>query len=302
MAKFRALLMSALVAMTFGCEDCDSASLIQRKDQKDETAPLIPYRNCPSLVEDDCSFQVEKDKIFECTYEHAARLVQAMWLRPDAKVLEVGARYGQATCQMAKLLRTGTGGINETTGARLVSVDADPTVWPILEANLRKHKCNAQVVQGTIGSKRYKLITPEMQKKEEKAHAGYSSFVADISHPHPGVEVPAHSVQSLNGTFDTLSIDCEGCFAHFVEENPDLMKTLSMIIVEVHVCGECDDDEPTPEEEMVEKLLGLGWELKHTVMDQRVLCKGPCHSYCDLNWADNHGLTYWGARWTSRFH
>lgn len=298
MAKFRRLSMSALVAMTFGCEDCDSASLIQRKD---ETVPRIPYRNCPSLIKDDCSFRAEKGKRFECTYEHASRLVQAMWLRPDAKVLEVGARYGQATCQMAKLLGTGTDGINQETGARLVSADADPVVWDLLEANLAKHECHAQVVRGTIGPKSYKLITPEMQRKEAKARDGYSKFVVDVNDPRPGVTVPAHSVQSLNVPFDTLSIDCEGCFATFLEENPDLLQTLSMIIVEVHGCRGCSEKELPPEEQMVEKLLGLGWELKHKVMDQRVLCKGPCYSFCDLMWVENHGLKYWGGYWTSRF-
>eukprot|EP00435_Cladocopium_sp_Y103_P049876 s1077_g15.t1 len=289
MAKFRALSMSALVAMTFGCEDCDSASLIQRKDEK---VSKIPYRNCPSLVKDDCSFLAEEGKRFECTYEHASRLVQAIWLRPGSKVLEVGARYGQATCQMARLLGTGTDGINPETGARLVSVDADPVVWDLLEANLARHKCHAQVVRGTIGPKSYKLITPEIRKK---ASDGYSKFVVDVNDPRPGVTVPAHSVQSLNVPFDTLSIDCEGCFATFLEENPDLLQNLTMIIVEVHGCRGCSEEELPPEEQMVEKLLGLGWELKHKVMDQRVLCKGECYSFCDLNWVDNHGLTYWGG-------
>ena len=72
------------------------------------------------------------------------------------KCLEVGARYGHASCQLAKVLGlNGTHG--DAQGAKQVSVDADPLVWDILEKNLADHECDVQVVRGTIGSKSYKL-------------------------------------------------------------------------------------------------------------------------------------------------
>lgn len=45
---------------------------------------------------------------------------------------------------------TGADGTNNETGAKLVSIDADPDVWGILEINFAEHKCNAQVVRGTM--------------------------------------------------------------------------------------------------------------------------------------------------------
>lgn len=39
-------------------------------------------------------------------------------------------------------------------------------------------------------------------------------------------------MRNLNVAFDTLAIDCEWCFATFLEENPDLLQSLTMIMVE----------------------------------------------------------------------
>lgn len=82
--------------------------------------------------------------------EHASRLVH-MRVHPGARALEIGIRYSQTTCQLSTSLGlTGADGTNNETGAKLVSIDADPDVWGILEINLAEHKCNAQVVRGTM--------------------------------------------------------------------------------------------------------------------------------------------------------
>lgn len=140
-------------------------------------------------------------------------------MRPGAKVLEVGTRYGQATCHLSALLGlTEADGTNKETGAKLVSADADPDIWEILATNLKEHKCNAQIVKGTIGSKLYKLIRPPNKHAKYGNVSGYGKFIVDVSDPRPWTLVPAHSVKSLNVTLDTLAIDCEGCFGHFLEE------------------------------------------------------------------------------------
>ena len=126
-------------------------------------------------------------------------------MRPGAKVLEVGARDGQVTCHMSKLLGlTEADGTNKETGAKLVSADADPEIWDMLETNLAEHKCNAQVVKGTIGFKPYKVITPRIAEQDRLEFgniSGYGKFTVDVSDPRPGTIVPAHSVKLLNVTF-----------------------------------------------------------------------------------------------------
>jgi len=247
-------------------EDCQAAgrSLIQSKVTSRWT------RDCAELVRDDCSFQTEEGNSFLCKIEHGSRLMYTTWIRPGSSVLEVGARYGQTTCLLSKLLQP------DSTGARLHASDADPQVWDVLEGNLYQHGCHATVVRGPVGTSSLKF----------ELH-NYGSRTISLDDPRPGVVVPAHSLRSLNATFDTLAIDCEGCFGSFLAENPDLLEMLSMIVVEVH-------GDPGPEQEAVDKLISEGWELKQRLRRQRVLCKGPCESQCDLVWVAQHAHQYWG--------
>ena len=210
--------------------------------------------------------------------------VAAAW----CQVLEVGARYGHSSCQLAKVLGlTGTHG--DAQGAKQVSVDADPLVWDILEKNLADHECDVQVVCGTIGSKSYKLVNPQANSGT-KGKEQYGSFVADLNDSHHGTVIPAHSVRSLNLNFDTLAIDCEGCFATFLDENSELLESLTMIILELHDLQRLTwmlqrpDRVTSSEDQSVANLLKNGWELKHRIGDHRVLCKGPCVNFCDSKW------------------
>eukprot|EP00435_Cladocopium_sp_Y103_P017063 s433_g4.t1 len=252
-------------------------------------------RDCEHLFEEsNCDFDVEPGRKFDCRMEQLSRFVFTMWLRPGAKVLEVGARYGHASCQLAKVL-----GLNGThgDGAKQVSVDADPLVWDILEKNLADHKCDVQVVRGTIGSKSYKLVTPQANSAS-RGKEQYGSFVADLNDSHNGTVIPAHSVRSLNLTFDTLAIDCEGCFATFLDENPELLESVTMIILELHDLQRLKwmlqrpDRVSSSEDQVVANLMKNGWELKHSIDDHRVLCKGPCVNFCDLEWVERQRKRY----------
>lgn len=315
MARVCALLV-AMATMAAGedCETCDGAAMLQTQGKITTDESTSTLRNCAALLEnEDCDFETEPKAQFHCEVEHASRMVYATWVRPGAKVLEVGARYGHATCMLSKVLgldeeEAGTVKFNsldtdskQTSGAKLVSSDADPHIWDVLEGNLAKKGCNAQVVRGTVGSKSFKLVTPTWMKRDRNA-TGYSAFTSNANDPRPGVVVPAHSVKSLNVTFDTLAIDCEGCFKTFLKENPDLLKTLTMIIVEVHPGAfvKKKNHKHTKEEKVVDQLMKQGWTLKHSIMDQRVLCRGPCEPRCDLNWLENHarGLCHC-TRWLS---
>ena len=168
-------------------------------------------RDCALLVEDDCSFDTEAPNAnFSCFIEHGSRLMYTTWIRQAARVLEVGARYGQTTCLISKVL-------NKEKGSMLFSSDADPAVWDVLEANLEKHNCDAQVIRGVVGKEDVKTLSA--------ARTGYGKHTSSPDDPAPGILVKAHSVPSLNTTFDTLAIDCEGCFADFLTENFELLET-----------------------------------------------------------------------------
>eukprot|EP00439_Symbiodinium_sp_Y106_P054660 s3412_g7.t1 len=223
-------ILLALVSFFSVRQDASTWSLSLTKEAK-----VDPPDARPAQGADDCP----------ATGRHGSRLMYTTWIRPGSSVLEVGARYGQTTCLLSKLLEP------DSTGARLHASDADPAVWDVLEENLQRHGCHATVVRGPIGTSSLKFLIHN-----------YGSITMSLDDPRPGVLVPAHSLRSLNATFDTLAIDCEGCFGTFLEENPELLEMLSMIIVEVH-------GEPGPEQEAVDKLISEGWELKQRLRRQR---------------------------------
>ena len=292
----------------FGHRDHSAPMQVQPQLQSQHSFPSTPpsspstadasvVRDCEHLFEEDnCDFKVEQGRKFDCSMEQLSRFVFTLWLRPGAKVLEVGARYGHASCQLAKVLGlNGTHG--DAQGAKQVSVDADPLVWDILEKNLADHECDVQVVRGTIGSKSYKLVSPQANSGT-KGKEQYGSFVADLNDSHNGTVIPAHSVRSLNLNFDTLAIDCEGCFATFLDENPELLESLTMIILELHDLQRLTwmlqrpDRVTSSEDQSVANLLKNGWELKHSIGDHRVLCKGPCVNFCDSEWVERQRKRY----------
>ncbi|CAE7323764.1 unnamed protein product [Symbiodinium sp. CCMP2456] len=223
-------ILLALVSFFSVRQDASTWSLALTKEAKVDDPDARPAQGA-----DDCP----------ATGRHGSRLMYTTWIRPGSSVLEVGARYGQTTCLISKLLEP------DSAGARLHASDADPAVWDVLEENLQRHGCHATVVRGPVGTSSLKFLLHN-----------YGSITMSLDDPRPGVVVPAHSLRSLNATFDTLAIDCEGCFGSFLGENPELLEMLSMIIVEVH-------HEPGPEQEAVDKLISEGWELKQRLRRQR---------------------------------
>ena len=76
----------------------------------------VPQRDCSALAGDDCSFKAEGGAEFNCTVEHASRLMYETWVPPGASVLHVGARYGQTSCLLSRVLTD--------QNSKLVSVEA----------------------------------------------------------------------------------------------------------------------------------------------------------------------------------
>jgi hypothetical protein len=137
-------------------------------------------------------------------------------------------------------------------------VEADSRVWKVLDQNLEKHKCKFpkfNLIKGVVGTQP-KVIVPE-PISEYGTHTAPEKSATDKAHP----------VKSLHDTFDTLAIDCEGCFATFLHENPELLDTLRLIVVESHY------DQSPAEENEIKRLLASGnWTKVDHRSRQRVLC------------------------------
>jgi FkbM family methyltransferase len=142
------------------------------------------------------------------------------YIRPEAIVLELGARYGTVSCIISKKL---------TNPMNLVVVEPDKTVWDVLENNMKRNNCNFNIVKGVISN-----------KKVSTKNSGYST--ATVS--NNSSDLPNFSLEEIekkfNLKFDTLVADCEGCLPNFFNENPKLYNQLKMIIIEHDISSETD--------------------------------------------------------------
>ena len=153
----------------------------------------------------------------------------------NASVLEIGARFGQTTCALSGLLRE---------KGKLTSVEADPGVWNALQGNLERKNCSFErfhLVKGVVGREAKSIEC-------RGCHRGYGTSTGNLSQSK-NITKPPHPLETFDGPFDTLCIDCEGCFKSFLRENPELLRTVKLIIVEIH---------NRAEEQQMESLLSSG--------------------------------------------
>jgi FkbM family methyltransferase len=144
------------------------------------------------------------------------------YIKKDAKVLELGARYGTVSCIISKLLD------NEK---NLIAVEPDTRVWDSLEYNMKENNCNFNLVKGFISKKKLELNFLPCK---------YSTYSTESV----SSTVPSYTLQEIqekyNLVFDTLVADCEGFLGDFLEENPELYTQLNMILFEKDRPDYCD--------------------------------------------------------------
>lgn len=237
-------------AMMAGQETALAKTTMLEASSVSSSAGETPELPCLCAT-DDCDFDTEvPDQKIKCDIEHNSRKMFCKWIRKSAHVLEIGARYGQTSCHLSNML-AGQG--------RVTSVEADPDVWDVLEKNLQRRGCKVALIKGVVGP-----ADKELTNIGNSGNLGYGSFSSLLQVPSPH-----HTLDSLNMAVDTLAIDCEGCFASFLEDNKGLEETLEMIVAEIH---------NEKEQQVVDNLVSKGWTLKDNVSRQRVLCRpgGSC--------------------------
>jgi FkbM family methyltransferase len=168
---------------------------------------------------DEIGYTIDTDSIEAVEQQQAKK-----YIKKEAKVLELGARYGTVSCIISKLLE------NEK---NLVAVEPDSRVWESLEYNMKENKCKFNLVKGFISKK--KLLLEFLPCK----YSTYSVETNDISG-----STPSYTLQEIqekyNLVFDTLVADCEGFLGQFLEENPELFTQLNMILFEKDRPEFCD--------------------------------------------------------------
>lgn len=193
-----------------------------------------------------------------CHIETNSRDFVRKWLPVDATVLEVGARYGSVSCVIATM---------QHQSGKVVAVESDSAVWAALDKNLQTYGCNVKVLKGVVGT------TPVTIDSITASNGGYGTRTqaAGATNVTQGKAVQAYPLAQVENTFgmhfDTLVVDCEGCFPTLLRENPALLKQVKLIIVEAHV------DRPTDSEErsIAELQSMYGFKVVDQVARQRVL-------------------------------
>jgi FkbM family methyltransferase len=152
------------------------------------------------------------ERVDTSTQEVPEQKIAKLLIPRGAKVLELGARYGTVTCQIAASV--GPEGV-------VVTVEPDATVWGALQTNLDANRCKATVLKGFVSETPLQLTG-----------AGYGTHaVASSSSEHTFTLQQAQQAGNVE-FFDTLVADCEGCLETFFQENPTFLDNLHTVIFE----------------------------------------------------------------------
>lgn len=153
----------------------------------------------------------------DCLIEKQTRNLIRSFLRPTDHVMELGARYGTASCEVSKL---------QNNSGTVVSVDPDISVWPALELNRYTHKCGGWLVRGVISDRGVTTV-------EENGYA--TRAVAKDAGRGPNLlktSFTLNEIQNITGLHLTaLIIDCEGCLPFLFQGASSIRDALANIRV-----------------------------------------------------------------------
>jgi FkbM family methyltransferase len=166
----------------------------------------------------------EKDnKINHLSEETTEQMLALKYIKPNDVVLELGARYGTVSCIINKILNNKN---------NQVSVEPDKNIWNTLDNNLTTNKCNANIVKGFISKRSLELN-----------NWGYASQETE----NPNTTTPNYTLDYIKkkygiSNFNVLIVDCEGCMESFLNENPELISTLRLVMFEKDYPENCNYD------------------------------------------------------------
>tara|TARA_R110000782_G_scaffold267098_1_gene362142 strand:- start:499 stop:1164 length:666 start_codon:yes stop_codon:yes gene_type:complete len=152
-------------------------------------------------------------------YEAEEQLLVRTYIPKDARVLELGARYGTVSCVISEVLDDPT---------QHVAVEPDQSVIEALQKNRDANGGKFHIFEGVVSKKGYELafIDPKFDLHE------YGTYTKESSTP----SIKNVSLEKLsemyNIEFDCMVADCEGFFCDFVEENPEAIKNMRVLIYE----------------------------------------------------------------------
>lgn len=157
--------------------------------------------------------------------EHA--LIRRHISKQSCGVLELGARYGTSSCAIAHHIDRKDA---------IVSVEADPSVSPATARNLRENNCSNHLIRGVVA-------TRPMVRSKRRNGSGYTNYfevlhadgkqaAAAIANESSIAYTPTQLERTYGVRFDSMVVDCEGCFDAFVSSFPAFVSRIETIILE----------------------------------------------------------------------
>lgn len=146
--------------------------------------------------------------------EYNEQKMAARFIKPGAKVLEIGSNIGRNTLIIAALL--------ENKGSTMVTMECDPDSYTKLLENREQNGLVFHAENSALS------VRPLVQR-------GWDTFVSDVV-PNGYKKVATISWSDLlikyGIDFDTLVLDCEGAFYYILLDMPEILTNINTIIME----------------------------------------------------------------------
>jgi FkbM family methyltransferase len=172
-------------------------------------------------------FYDENNKIIDHTLvETVEQKYASEYIHEDDVVLELGARYGMASCSINQKLKN---------KKNQVVIEPDDRIWEALEKNRNINNCDFEIIKGFVSNYKLTLV-------DKDAFGGFGTtamFDSTSTIPHYTMN---EIYSKFNLKFNVLFADCEGFLEIFLDENPNLLTTCRLMIFEQDCPYKCNYD------------------------------------------------------------
>jgi len=146
--------------------------------------------------------------------EYPEQIMSMKYIKGNEKVLEIGGNIGRNSLIISKLLNNST---------NLVTLECDPVSY------------NKLMINRNLNNLKFNVVNAALSKKE-LIQKGWNTIIKpDGDIPDGYKPVKTISLNDLYHTyflFDTLVLDCEGAFYYILQDFPEILDPVKLIIVE----------------------------------------------------------------------
>lgn len=203
---------------------------MKKKWYDDKIKIIFPKRKHLTLDElDKIPYYDENNNIINnLKNERLEQFTTTERINPNDIVLELGGRYGLTACCVNNKLEN---------PRNHVVIEPDTKVIESLILNRKTHLSKFTIINAVISKKKLKLI-------EVEYYSGFANRTIEASKDELTV-IKNYTLEQIvkitKLNFNTLVIDCEGCFCNFFNENYNyIKKNISKIMYEKDYPNLCD--------------------------------------------------------------